>query len=198
MGGGCLLKARRGPFGCKFSIQYLQVRKLTVSRIGTAVEHHTLYQYQLANTRNLYMGFIQTETPYYQPNPSAPTPFSVVPSLNDPNFGISCHGQTGNCANAWALRVLNSENVLVYGAGLYSFFDNYNTTCSDNPGPENCQDNIFSLEGLLSDVNVYCLSTVGTTNMITHNGATVAVFSANNGVYPDNIALFQLPNGRLA
>ena len=31
--------------------------------VGTAVEHHTLYQYQLANTQNLYMGFIQTETP---------------------------------------------------------------------------------------------------------------------------------------
>jgi len=30
---------------------------------GTAVEHHTLYQYQLANTQNVYMGFIQTETP---------------------------------------------------------------------------------------------------------------------------------------
>ena len=161
-------------------------------RVGTAVEHHTLYQYQLANTQNLYMGFIQTETPYYQPNPSAPTPFSVVTSLNDPNFGTSCSGQSGNCANAWGLRVLNSANVLVYGAGLYSFFDNYSTTCSNNPGPENCQDNILSLEGSLSNVNVYCLSTVGTTNMITHNGATVAVYSDNNNVYPDTVALFQL------
>lgn len=33
-------------------------------RVGTAVEHHTLYQYQLANTKDVYMGFIQTETPY--------------------------------------------------------------------------------------------------------------------------------------
>lgn len=33
-------------------------------RIGTSVEHHTLYQYQLANTKDVYMGFIQTETPY--------------------------------------------------------------------------------------------------------------------------------------
>lgn len=33
-------------------------------RVGTSVEHHTLYQYQLANTKNVYMGFIQTETPY--------------------------------------------------------------------------------------------------------------------------------------
>lgn len=35
--------------------------------VGTAVEHHALYQYQLANTQNAFMGQIQTETPYVQP-----------------------------------------------------------------------------------------------------------------------------------
>jgi len=76
------------------------------------------------------MGFIQTETPYYQPNPLAPTPFSVDSSLNDPNFATSCSGQSGNCAEAWGLRVINSKNVLVYGAGHYSFFNNYDTSKS--------------------------------------------------------------------
>jgi glucan 1,3-beta-glucosidase len=33
------------------------------TRVGTAVEHHTLYQYQFTNTQNIFMGFIQTETP---------------------------------------------------------------------------------------------------------------------------------------
>jgi len=160
--------------------------------VGTAVEHHTLYQYQFANTQNIYAGFVQTETPYYQPNPSAPTPFSIESSLNDPPFTTSCSGQSGNCANAWGLRILSSSNILIYGAGLYSFFDNYSTTCSDNPGPENCQDNIFSLEGTLNNVNVYCLSTVGTTNMITQNGASVALYSANVNTYPDTIAWFTL------
>lgn len=37
---------------------------------GTAVEHHTLYQYQLANTKDIFMGQIQTETPYVHPSPS--------------------------------------------------------------------------------------------------------------------------------
>jgi glucan 1,3-beta-glucosidase len=32
--------------------------------VGTAVEHHSKYQYQLANTRNVFMGQIQTETAY--------------------------------------------------------------------------------------------------------------------------------------
>jgi glucan 1,3-beta-glucosidase len=48
-----------------------------------------------------------------------------------------------------------------------------------------------SLEGSLSNVNIYCLSTVGTTNMITINGASDALYSANVNVYPDTIALFK-------
>jgi glucan 1,3-beta-glucosidase len=63
--------------------------------------------------------------------------------------------------------------------------------CSNGGGPENCQDNIVSLEGSNSNVNIYCLSTVGTTNMITINGASDALYSANVNVYPDTIALFQ-------
>jgi glucan 1,3-beta-glucosidase len=128
------LKAQLGPSGCKCSIFQLSNQEreadLHENSIGTAVEHHTLYQYQLANTQNLFMGFIQTETPYYQPNPLAPTPFTVVSSLNDPNFATSCSGQSGNCAEAWGLRVINSRNVLIYGAGHYSFFNNYDTSKS--------------------------------------------------------------------
>ena len=33
------------------------------NRVGTSVEHNTLYQYQLSSTRDLFMGFILTETP---------------------------------------------------------------------------------------------------------------------------------------
>jgi glucan 1,3-beta-glucosidase len=60
---------------------------------------------------------------YYQPNSAAPAPFTVVPTLNDPDFATSCADKTGNCASAWGLRILNSDNILVYGAGLYSFSD---------------------------------------------------------------------------
>ena len=36
---------------------------LTFDSIGTAVEEHSLFQYQFANTQNVFMGFTQTETP---------------------------------------------------------------------------------------------------------------------------------------
>lgn len=92
--------------------------------VGTSVEHFSLYQYQFAGTTNVYMGVIQTETPYYQPNPPATTPFTVYAGITDPTFTTS---SSGNSANAWGLRIVNSTNIYTYGAGLYSFFDNYST-----------------------------------------------------------------------
>ncbi|KAH8821809.1 beta 1,3 exoglucanase [Xylogone sp. PMI_703] len=170
---------------------YIESTAGNIWLVGTGVEHHTLYQYQFANTQNIYMGFIQTETPYYQPNPQAPAPFSVVSSLNDPNFASTCAGKGANCYSAWGFRLLNSNNVLVYGAGHYSFFNNYDGTCPAQNGPENCQLNIISLEGSFSNVNFYSLSTVGTTNMITKNGVTQAVYSDNVDTFADTIAIYQ-------
>jgi hypothetical protein len=65
---------------------------------------------------------------YYQPNPTTPAPFTVISALSDPGFATSCAGKSGNCATAWGLRVPNSHDVLVYGAGLYSFFSDYSTS----------------------------------------------------------------------
>jgi glucan 1,3-beta-glucosidase len=98
--------------------------------VGTAVEHHTLYQYQLYHTTDIFMGQIQTETAYYQPNPPAPIPFTPIAALNDPDFAAYCAGHSGTCADGWGLRVLDSQNIFVYGAGLYSFFSNYSTGTS--------------------------------------------------------------------
>ena len=99
-------------------------------RLGTAVEHHQMFQYQFANTQNVFMGFIQTETPYYQPSPVATLPFPPIVSLNDPDFSVFCSGKAATCNMAWGLRVLNSQSIMVYGAGFYSFFDNYSTSKS--------------------------------------------------------------------
>ena len=162
----------------------------TIWLSGTGVEHHALYQYQLSGTQDIYLAQAQTETPYYQPNPSSPTPFSVVSSINDPDFASSCAGQSGNCANAWGFRVLNSKGVYMYGGGFYSFFDNYSTACSNQGGSENCQNNIVDVESS-SDINMYNLNTVGTTNMATVNGKAIAKYSDNVNVFPDTIALFR-------
>jgi len=181
--------------------------------VGTAVEHFTKYQYQFVNAKNVFAGQvshktplrtkerraltivvqIQTETPYYQPNPSAPLPFPYVASLSDPQFPTATAAD-GNVtvpnADAWGLRIVDSSDILVYGAGLYSFFDNYSTTCSNQGNGEVCQNRIFEVvDG--GAVTVYNLNTVGTHYQIEVDGRNVAYYADNLNGFIDTVALFR-------
>lgn len=169
----------------------------TIWLVGTAVEHHTKYQYQFAHTRSIFAGQIQTETAYYQPNPSAPLPFPYNAALSDPQFSLNATVSDGNvtaipASDGWGLRILDSSNVLIYGAGLYSFFDNYSTTCSDQGNGERCQNRIFSLEQSTGrGVSVYNLNTVGTHYQIAVDGKNVAYYGDNLNGFIDTVALFR-------
>ncbi|KAJ7720935.1 exo-beta-1,3-glucanase [Mycena metata] len=130
--------------------------------IGTASEHHVLYQYNLANAKSHYMGLIQTETPYFQPNPVAPAPFTVNKAFKDPAFW-------SDVSQAWGLWVKSSENILVFGAALYSFYSNYDQACLANV---TCQPQMVNVDNQ-SSVNIYSLSTIGTTWQLSVNQSTI-------------------------
>lgn len=152
---------------------------------GTASEHHQLYNYQVSNAENVFMGLIQTETPYYQSNPSALTPFTPQPKKwNDPDFSTCT---TASCRKSWGLRVLNSSDTYIYGAGLYSFFENYAQTCLNS---EDCQENIVEVD--CSDVHIYGLTTKASVNMVTSsNGKSMVPELPNQSTYGSTIALFK-------
>ncbi|CAL1705010.1 unnamed protein product [Somion occarium] len=136
--------------------------------IGTGSEHHTLYQYNLVNAKDHYMGLIQTETPYYQPSPAPPTPFSINAAFHDPSLPEPA---------AWALNVQNSQNIIVFG--LYSFFQNFNQACLDS---NTCQDQVVNIDSG-STISIYSLSTVGLTHMLSVNSQGIIPASANpNGL----------------
>jgi glucan 1,3-beta-glucosidase len=155
---------------------------------GTSSEHSVLYNYQISNAANVYMALIQTETPYFQSNPNAITPFTVNSAYSDPDFSTSCGSDADLCPKSWGLRVLNSEDIYVYGAGLYSFFDNYSQDCLAN---ESCQSNMVSLENS-SNVLLYGLSTKAATNMVTQDGKSAAFDSDNRNNFCATIAMFDL------
>lgn len=198
--------------------------------VGSSVEHHTLYQYQLVNATDVWMGQIQTETPYYQPNPPAPFPFTRLSHrLHDPDFAVDCSRPanpsamtlSGNapCSMAWGLRVLDSKNVVVFGAGLYSFFNNYSTNCSTVFSGENCQARIFWVgttnpsiahsllakegeKGKLGhgpftggpggfSVEVYNLDTIGSVSMATLQGYDMAMWDQNVATFASTLAVFK-------
>ncbi|KAI9735306.1 MAG: hypothetical protein M1818_006500 [Claussenomyces sp. TS43310] len=154
---------------------------------GTSAEHSVLYNYQIANASSVYMALIQTETPYFQSNPNAITPFTVDATYSDPDFSSLCSaGSTDLCPKAWGLRVVDSSDVLIYGAGLYSFFDNYGQDCL---ATENCQTNMVDLQS--SSVTLYGLSTKAAVNMVTVDGASAALDTDNRSTFCATIAMFQ-------
>ena len=151
---------------------------------GTASEHHQLYNYQVSSAKNVFMGLIQSETPYYQSNPSALTPFTPQPAWNDPDFSTCT---TATCRKSWGLRVLNSSDLYVYGAGLYSFFENYAQTCLNT---EDCQENMVEVD--CSDVHIYGLSTKAAVNMVTSSaGKSLVLEKDNTSNFCSTIALFE-------
>lgn len=148
---------------------------------GTASEHSVLYQYQLHGAKDIFLGHVQTETPYFQPVPVAPTPFEDSLALaafpGDPKFS-DC--TSDNCEEAWALRIMDSSDIIVHSAGLYSWFVNYAQDCLV---PENCQERIMQVDGSTSVV-VFNLFTKGVTQIATGagtgNGTSIEQSDAGN------------------
>ncbi|RHZ61961.1 hypothetical protein CDV55_102694 [Aspergillus turcosus] len=132
---------------------------------GTASEHNVLYQYQLSGARNIVMGMIQTETPYFQPLPAAPEPFKPGLFPNDPDFANCGHNIAG-CAMAWVVRVIDSSTVYMLGSGLYSWFSFY---MQDYVETGNYQDRGFYVEQS-TDTWVYNLVTKAIVESISPTG----------------------------
>lgn len=129
---------------------------------GTASEHSTLYQYQLSGAQNILMGMIQTESPYYQPSPEAPVPFTPGMFVNDPNFD-DCKSDSTKCAVSWGVRIVESSSIWVLGTGIYSWFSDYSQDCLET---NDCQQRAFGVEQS-TDVWVYNLCTRAIVEMIT-------------------------------
>lgn len=143
---------------------------------GTSSEHCVLYQYQTLNAANIFMGMIQTESPYFQVAPRAPAPFTPGIYEADPTFDY-CDPTSTRCAVSWGVRFINSASIYLYGAGLYSWFSEYSQVCV---AAEDCQDRIFEIDGT-SDVWVYSLITKASIEMISpYQG--VAVLGADNHI----------------
>ncbi|KZT29030.1 glycoside hydrolase family 55 protein [Neolentinus lepideus HHB14362 ss-1] len=143
--------------------------------IGTGSEHHTSYNHQLVGAANHYMGLIQTESPYHQPSPAPPSPFSILSSWNDPSFS--------NQNAAWSLRVASSKNILIFGAGLYGFLQNYDQICVDD---FNCQQQIVYIDSS-SGVAIYSLSTVSSVYQLSINEAGIIPNSANRNDFAQTV-----------
>ncbi|KAK3324791.1 hypothetical protein B0T19DRAFT_477630 [Cercophora scortea] len=158
---GILIESRGGP----------------VWMYSTASEHCILYQYQLYGAKDVFMGNVQTESPYFLPKPQAPAPFitAVEQFPGDPDFGSCAGSSSTHCAAAWGLMVQASTNVHVMGAGLYNWFQEYVQPCVDT---QDCQQRVVNITASAS-VWVYNLYTIGTVEMINYGSQTPILSKPN-------------------
>ncbi|KAB8213115.1 pectin lyase fold/virulence factor [Aspergillus novoparasiticus] len=172
-GRGLLIEG--GIFGCEY---------------GTSAEHHSLYQYQSLDAHNVVAVYIQTEArSYWQPtNDTSPGPFPPNATMQDPSFS-NC---TSGVCSALGLRVRGGQTLAIYGAGLYSFFNQYSTSCSEPNNTDKCQGAIFSIEDVGGNLVIYSLNTVGASDMVVRDGHRLASYSDNLATFASTIAYFTL------
>lgn len=184
-GRGILIESSRGP----------------VWMYGCASEHSILYQYNIVNARNVFISLAQTESAYFQganrPVASDEEPL-FLQRYHDPDFTKS----TADSARSpfqdptdpyenrgLGIRIANSSNIFVYGAGLYSFFDNYN---QDQIPNRRCQKRILWVQDVDADSNVWVLNlnTVGTEKMLTVDGTDVVDEGTLRNGFANSLALW--------
>ncbi|KAK8175034.1 exo-beta-1,3-glucanase-like protein [Phyllosticta citrichinensis] len=176
--------------GSDFKINVYTGRGIWIDRVSgplwlvaTGAEHCNKYQYQITGSKDIFIGFGQTESPYFQPWSDANDVWISLPGLDDPVFADQ--------ESAWGMRIMNSE-VLLYGAGWYSFFNNYDESrCAQPPGGK-CQSRIFSIEQD-SQVTLYGLNTVGTADMITKDDVPIANFADNQNNFTQTVMFYRSP-----
>lgn len=121
-----------------------------------------------------------------QNNPNALTPFPPRREWYDPTFE-ECF--TSICPKTFALRFFNTTYSLVYGAGFYSFFNNYDSGCLLT---RNCQSLIVSLEQSQA-IYIYGLSTVAAENMVEVDFVALVPQSYNGNSFTSAVSLFEYP-----
>ncbi|KAJ3863893.1 glycoside hydrolase family 55 protein [Lentinula novae-zelandiae] len=143
-----------------------------------AAEHHSLYQLQLVNAQNHYLGLFQTEIPYYQPSPESPSPFTSSTTYNDPT--------TFDSGFAWAVNVVSSTDIIFFGAGLYSFYNDYTQDCLDTMS---CQPQLVNIDST-SSVTIYSLSTIGATYQLSVENTGIVNQSDNIDGYQSTVTVW--------
>ncbi|GJD05036.1 lysM domain-containing protein [Colletotrichum higginsianum] len=140
---------------------------------GTSSEHAVMYQYNFHNAASIFAAMIQTESPYYQPTPNPPAPFGNTVGLfpGDPDYSCAAGDEFGGCDESWAVVMRGCEDIVVAGAGLYSWFSTYSQDCI---GGQLCQKALVLLKGNHASVRWEHLVTIGAKYMAVMDGKGIA------------------------
>ncbi|KAK0644443.1 glycoside hydrolase family 55 protein [Cercophora newfieldiana] len=147
--------------------------------LGLGAEHYNLYQVNINNAQNVFVGLMEGETSHWQGNGTTvfpPDPWApALPS--DPDFSW-CPARNAQCRMGLYQIVRNSTNINLYSQGWWTFVMGPSRTfCSVD-----CQDNGAIYEGN-SKLFIYGLDTINVKNLVLegrNDKLTNAVTHADN------------------
>jgi glucan 1,3-beta-glucosidase len=183
-----LVEATKGTWLLGLGIGKRSPRSLLESPLTVdfhCVEHNTLYQANFDNAQNVFLGFQQSETPYWQGNgnPSLnPDPWSPLPLASDPDFSW-CSGGDAQCRMALYQRISGSSNLSMYGGGFWTFFNN-NQFCNSD-----CQSNALLIQNTKS-LFYFGINTRFVSTLVRNNGASLVTSGNNPGGWGAGVAAF--------
>jgi hypothetical protein len=127
---------------------------------------------------------LQTESPYFQPSPMPPAPFTNVVGTfaGDPDYTCSAGNEFSGCDESWSVIMTKCENIFIAGAGLYSWFSSYAQTCIDT---QLCQKTLIRLDSNYANVRFQNLITIGAKYMAVMDGdGILALDNLNVEIHP--------------
>jgi len=160
--------------------------------MGTASEHHTLYAYNVVHAQNVVFFFQQIESPYWEPNIGAPSIWTPdTTTWFDPDFS-NCASTDLLCQMSWGMVISGGSGIIVYGSGVWTFFDDRGS-CTGPNGV--CQDNAYKIDSSPTEIYLYCLNSKDTTNLVFGQTASgdegvLAATSNNPGGWGADLAAY--------
>ncbi|KKK12676.1 putative exo-beta-1,3-glucanase [Aspergillus rambellii] len=154
--------------------------------VGTAMEHHSLYQYNFEYAENVFSAFQQSETPYWQGWGSpdlAPTPWSDNLIASDPSFS-NCDASDAGCRMAFFERIRGSSNLFLYGGCVWAFF-NHGGSCNGD-----CQANAIRILSSSGSIYLYGTNVKSISNIVLENTVAAATESVNSGGWGGVVAAY--------
>ncbi|KAK3377556.1 glycoside hydrolase family 55 protein [Podospora didyma] len=154
--------------------------------LGSGVEHHVLYQVNIHNAKNVFIGLQQGEAAYWQGTGNtllAPAPWSENLRPSDPDFSW-CAATDAQCRMGLYQYITGSTNLNIYSSGFWNFVAGPSRAmCTSD-----CQNSAVLYGPNNTKMLVYGLSTINSRNMISEssglNGSSivgVATHAANSG-----------------
>ncbi|KAH8692283.1 putative exo-beta-1,3-glucanase [Talaromyces proteolyticus] len=152
--------------------------------VGTAMEHHTLYQYNYNNAQNVFSAFQQSETPYWQGpgNVATPNPWADSLISSDPDFS-NCASGDATCTMAWFERISGSSDLFLYNGMVWAFFNNGGGCNGD------CQENAVDISNSKS-LYIYGQQVKSVTNVFVEGSNAIATESSNSGGWGGVVAAY--------